>query len=141
MGENEMKHKPGLPQNVRLSDELGITGRSVSGVASVRSTLAVFEPRVSVACTEVVMKLKLSVNLERLPTGAFQCCVVPADVLKRDAWGVIGEGFTMSEAFMKAAWVFERLEGANPLLLHEDYPELLQDIRSSSEHAPERPPR
>ena len=87
------------------------------------------------------MKLNLSVNLERLPTGAFQCCIAPAGVPKRDAWGANGEGLTMGEAFMKAAWVFERLEEANPLILHEDYPELLQDIRSSSGHAPWRPPR
>ena len=90
---------------------------------------------------EFHLKLSLLIEVERLPTGLFRADIAPAGIAPSAAWGVGGEGRTMSEAFMKAAWGFERLEEANPSLLHADYPALLLGIQSASELAPWRPPR
>ena len=87
------------------------------------------------------MKLILDVKLEQLENGKYACQVAPNGVISSDAWGAHGEGRTMSEALMKAAWVFERLEEANPSLLHNDYPARLLDIQSASDFSPWRPPR
>ena len=138
-----MKPKPGLPQNVRLSEWLGLTvwAATCAEFATVRSTVAVLQPRLGVARLEIDMRLTVVVEIEYLPSGLFECRVSPAGVVPAEAWGTGGEGRTMSESFMKAAWGFERLEEANPLALHTDYPELLRNIRSASEFSPWRPPR
>ena len=50
MTDNVMKGKAGPPQSVRFSEWLGVSALEVPDVfASVRSTLAVFEPCVSMA--------------------------------------------------------------------------------------------
>lgn len=87
------------------------------------------------------MKLLLTVEISETSPGVFHCAIAPAGMAPAEAWGVGGEGRTMSEAFMQAAWGFEHLEEANPALLHKDYPALLLDIHSSSEYVPWRPPR
>ena len=87
------------------------------------------------------LKLQFCVTLARLPSGAFECNIDPYVQAPAIEWGVTSEGRTMSEAFMRAAWSFERLEEANPSLLHTDYPALHQRARFSSEFVLWRPPR
>ena len=129
--------------SVRLSEGLGITvwAATCAEFAPVRSTVALLQPRLGVALLEIDMKLTVVVEIEYLPSGLFECRVSPAGVVPAEAWGTGGEGRTMSESFMKAAWGFERLEEANPLALNTGYPELLRNIQSASEFSPWRPPR
>ena len=87
------------------------------------------------------MKQMFAVEIEQLQNGLFECRIAPAGVDPSEAWGAGGEGRTMSEAFMKGAWVFARLEEANPSLLHKDYPALLLDIQYASDFVPWHPPR
>ena len=86
------------------------------------------------------MRIELRGTIELLPDGRFSCTLTAA-ASPPEAWSTGGEGRTMGEAVMKAAWVFERLEEANSLALHTDYPALLQRIQSSSDFSPWRPPR
>ena len=87
------------------------------------------------------MKQMFAVEIEQLQNELFECRIAPAGVDPSEAWGASGEGRTMSEAFTKVAWAFERLEEANPSLLHKDYPALLLDIQYASDFVPWHPPR